>query len=445
MKAVIAGGVAAGMSAASKIKRVDPSAQVTVYEKGGFLSYGACGLPYFIGGYNDDPDLLIARTKEEFERQGISTFLHHEVIALNAATRSVQVRNLSTGDVFEDSYDSFLIATGCNSANLPIPGADLPGVFRVRSMEEGLLLKRVLSRPDVRRAVIIGGGYIGVEMAEVLAARGLETVLLEAVDRILLPFEPEFSVLATQELERNGVRVRVQEGALSIADLGDIRRVTTARGVYDAELVLISVGVVPATGFLKDTGIRLAENGAVIVDREMRTSLPGVFSAGDCATVYNRVMEEDSFQPLGTVANKCGRIAGGNMTGLRQKFPGALGSAAVKICDLELARTGLGERDAKKLGFETSTSMISTMNHPLYYPGSRKISIKLVCEKGTRRLLGACAGGGFGCGAVLRINALALAVQARLSADDVGMADFAYAPPFSGAWDAVHIAANTVP
>jgi NADPH-dependent 2,4-dienoyl-CoA reductase/sulfur reductase-like enzyme len=199
---------------------------------------------------------------------------------------------------------------------------------------------------------------------------------------------------------------------------------------------------VPATGFLQDSGIRLARNGAVIVDREMRTSLDGIYSAGDCAIVYNRVTQEDFFLPLGTVANKCGRIAGGNMAGRHDKFVGALGTAAIKICDLEMARTGMGEQDAMRVGAEYDTCMVSVFNHPAYYPGRQKLMIKLIYEKGTKRLLGANAAGGMGSGAVLRTDMYAIAIHAGMSTEELGMVDLAYAPPFSGVWDAVHIAAN---
>ncbi len=442
MKAVIIGGVAAGMSAASKLKRLMPHAEVTVYERGSFLSYGACGLPYFIGGVNSDPGLMIARSREDFEKQGIKTFLRHEAIGLDPAARVVRVSDLDSGRTLEDRYDRLMIAVGCDSAVPPVPGADLPGVFYIKSMEDSLLFEKIVSLPGVRSAVIIGGGYIGVEMAEAMLERGLDLTVVEGGERLLSPFEPEFSLLAAQELEGRGVKLRLNEKVTSVEERAQERVVRTTGSAYTADVVIMCAGVVPSTGFLRDCGIRLARNGAVTVDREMRTSLEDVYAAGDCAVVYNRITQEDFFLPLGTVANKCGRIAGGNMAGRHDKFVGALGTAAIKVCDLEMARTGMSEQDAKRTGIDYSISMVSVFNHPAYYPGRQKLMIKLIYEKGTKRLLGANAAGGMGSGAVLRTDMFAVAIHAGLSADEFGMIDLAYAPPFSGVWDAVHIAAN---
>lgn len=442
MEAIIIGGVAAGMSAASKLKRTLPQARIRVYERGNFLSYGACGIPYYVGGINADPDLLIARSREDFEKQGIQTFLRHEAVSVDPVRCQVRVRDLDSGREFEDGYDRLMIAVGCDSAVLPIPGADLPGVFYLKSMEDGLLLEKILSLPGVRSAVIVGGGYIGVEMAEALLARQLSVTLVEASERLLTPFEPAFSAMAAQELERQGVRLRLNERVSAIEIQGNERAVITAQGSYSADLVIMCAGVVPATGFLKGSGLRLARNGAVMVDRQMRASYEGVYAAGDCAVVYNRVTGEDFFLPLGTVANKCGRIAGGNMAGESEVFAGALGTAAIKACSLEMARTGMSTGDARRLGKDFALSTVKAWNHPAYYPGRQELTIALLYERGTRRLLGANAAGPYGSGAVLRTDMLAIAIHAGMSTDELGMVDLAYAPPFSGVWDAVHIAAN---
>ena len=295
MEAIIIGGVAAGMSAASKLKRTLPQARIRVYERGKFLSYGACGIPYYVGGINVDPDLLIARSREDFEKQGIQTFLRHEAVSVDPVRRQVRVRDLDSGREFEDGYDRLMIAVGCDSAVLPIPGADLPGVFYLKSMEDGLLLEKILSLPGVRSAVIVGGGYIGVEMAEALLARQLSVTLVEASERLLTPFEPAFSAMAAQELERQGVRLRLNERVSAIEIQGNERVVITAQGSYSADLVIMCAGVVPATGFLKGSGLRLARNGAVMVDRQMRASYEGVYAAGDCAVVYNRIQGKTFF------------------------------------------------------------------------------------------------------------------------------------------------------
>ncbi len=440
MKTVIIGGVAAGMSAASKIKRNDPTAEVTVYEKGHFLSYGACGLPYFISGENTDYTKMIARSREQFEKLGVRTWLCHEVISVSPQSKTLTVKNIETAETFQDSYDSLLIATGSASVVPPIPGINNAGVFYIKTLEDGLLLQKVASNPSIRRCVVVGGGYIGVEMTEALLALGKEVTLIEGADRILMPFEPEMSEIAKQELLQNGAVVKTSEKVLAIEEKQTHRLIRTDRGEYQTDIILMAVGILPATAFLKETGIRMAENGAIIVDREMRTSIPCIYAAGDCAMTYNRIAEEDYFLPLGTVANKCGRIAGGNMLGRHDKFTGALGTSAIKVCGIEMARTGLSEADAIRLKLDYRAKLVMAYNHPAYYPGQTAIAIKLIYEKGTRRLLGACAAGQQG--AVLRVDMFAIAIHSGMTTKELGMVDLAYAPPFAGAWDAVHIAAN---
>ena len=440
MKALILGGVAAGMSAASKFKRERQDALVTVYERGNILSYGACGLPYFIGGQNPDPAKLIARTREQFEAAGIRTFPRHEALNVDAAAKKVQVKNHDTGEIFWDDYDVLMIAVGCDSVMPRIEGANLPSVFYIKTMEDGLLFEKIARLKGVNEVVIVGGGYIGVEMAEAMLSLGKKVTLVEAAQRLLAPFEPEFSELAAQELEKNDVTLQLGERVISFSEFGDHRLVRTDRGEYRADVVLAAFGVVPATGFLKDTGIEMARNGALVVDRQQRTSLPDVFSAGDCAVCWHKVAKENYFLPLGTVANKCGRIAGANMAGAHELFEGALGTAAIKVCGLEMARTGLSEADAKRLNIDYAVKLVTASDHPAYYPDSTPLMIKLVYEKRTLRLLGANIAGEKG--AVLRGDIFATAIHAGLTTTELGMVDLAYAPPFATVWDAVHIAAD---
>ena len=422
MRVIVIGGVAAGMSAASKLRRADPKAEIAVYERGSFLSYGACGLPYYIGGWNEDPQKLIARTPEKFREMGIETHLRHEVLRVDAARKTVTVRDLDSGREFEDRWDRLMIAVGCRSAAPPVPGYDLPAVFSLRSMEDGLLLHEIARLPGVRHAVIVGGGAIGVEMAEALTRLGKRITLLEGAERLLRPFEPEFSELAARELERNGVTLRLNSRLQAIEEKGDHRRVRTE------------------TAFLKETGIRMARNGAILVDREMRTSLPDVYAAGDCATCYHRVLEEDYYLALGTAANKTGRIAGANLAGGHEKFAGVLGTAAIKVFDLEMGRTGLSEAEAARTGLPYRTKMITSQDHPNYYPDPSPLAIKLIYDARTRRILGANVAGSHD--AVMRTDIFAVAVHAGMTAEELGTVDLAYAPPFASVWDAVHIAAN---
>lgn len=440
MKVIIIGGVAAGMSAASKIARKDSTAEIVVYEKGGFLSYGACGLPYYVGDFNDDYRRMIARTQEQFSKAGIKTHLYHEAVKVDTEKKQVIIRDIKSGNIFADGYDKLMIATGASSIVPPFPGAELMGVHVLKTLEDGIFLKEFAALPEIKNVTIVGGGYIGVECAEAFLNIKKNVRIIEAADRILTPFDTEMSEIASKELEKHGVKLHLGEKVKGFKGTSKVEKVETDKGVYDTDLVIMAVGVRPNTAFLKDTGIRLAKNGAIIVDRELKTSVDDIYSAGDCALVYNRITEEDCFLALGTVANKCGRIAGENISGGHQKFVGALGSAAIKVCDVEMGRTGMGEADAKRLGKKYKTVVVQANDHPAYYPDPTPVTIKLIYEDGTRKLLGAQACGEKG--AVLRIDVFAVAIHAGMTTDELGMTDLVYAPPFAGVWDAIHIASN---
>ncbi len=441
MKIMIIGGVAAGMSAASKIKRIDSGIEVKVYEKGGFLSYGACGLPYYVGGFNEDHRRMIARTRDAFTKMGVETFLFHEVLSVDAAKKQVLVKDLKGGREFTDTYDKLLIASGASAIVPPFPGRELMGVHVLKTMEDGIFLKEYVRLPKLQNVVIVGGGYIGIECAEAFLNLGKNVRVIEAAPRILTTFDEEMAVLAQEELVRNGVQLHVGEKVEEFSGDGlYVKNVKTDRGSYEADLVIIAAGVRPNTEFLRGTGIEMGKNGALVVDREMRTSVPEIYGAGDCVLVYNEVLKENSFQALGTVANKCGRIAGANMAGDHQQFQGALGSAAIKVCGLELGRTGMGEADARRLLKDYKTLVISAYDHPAYYPDQTPITIKLIYENGTRKLLGAQTCGQKG--AVLRADVFAVAIHCGMTTKDLGMTDLIYAPPFAGVWDAIQIACN---
>ncbi len=440
MKIVVIGGVAAGMSAASKIKRLDSSAQVVVYEKGDFLSYGACGLPYYVGGFNDDYKKMIARTKEQFVSQGIEVFTKHEVLKVIPEDKKLLVRNHLTGDVLIDTYDKLMIATGATAIKPPLEGIDKKGIYQLKTLEDGMVLKEALQKSTVQKVIVVGGGYIGIEVVDACLHLGKQVTCIEFAPRILMPFDEEIAELGKTELLEKGVALKTGERVVRLEGDEEVKYVITDKGKYEADLVVLAIGIRPTTGFLKDTGIHMAPNGGIIVDRELRTSLPDIWAAGDCITVYNRSLEENSYLALGTVANKCGRIAGENILGAHKKFIGALGSAAIKICDMELGRTGLGEMDAKRLGLDYKTVIVSAYDHPAYYPGQTPITIKLIYEAHTKRLLGAQTAGYKG--AVMRVDVFAVAIHNRMTTDELGMTDLVYAPPFAGVWDAIHIACN---
>lgn len=442
MKLLVIGGVAAGMSAASKLKRIHKDAQIVVYEKGRFLSYGACGLPYYVSGENDDFTKMIARTKEQFEEMGMEIFLQHEVVKVVPEKKQVMIKDLVNNKLFIDTYDKLMVATGTIPIVPPFPGVGLKNIYGLKTLEDGIRLKEVTERSEIQDIVIVGGGYIGIEVVEAMIKQGKRVRVIELSDRILKTFDQELTDLAQEELVKHGVELNLIEKVEAFIGTEQVEAVQTDKGTYRADLVLLSIGVKPATKFLEGSGIALSENGAVIVDREMRTNIQDVYSAGDCAQVYHKVMEENTYIPLGTNANKCGRIAGSNIAGQHNKYVGTLGSAAIKVCDLEMGRTGLSEEEAKKLAIDYTTVFVKSADHPGYYPNQTPIWIKLICEKRSRKILGAQAIGNKG--AVLRIDIFAVAIHNQMTADELGMTDLVYAPPFAGVWDAVHIACNAV-
>ena len=442
MKVIVIGGVASGMSAASKIKRIDKNTQVVVYEKGKYLSYGACGLPYFIGNINDDYKKMIIKTKEDFDVLGITSKLRHEVVKVIPKEKAVLVRNLEDGDVYLDHYDKLLIAAGAQPVFPQLPGMNLKGVYELKTLEDGLLLKEEFMDKTIKDVIIVGGGYIGIELAEAMADLKRNVKVIELADRILMSFDQEITDIAYKELYRNQIDIKCGEKVEKIIGTDKVEGVETTKGRYKAQLVILAIGVKPATEFLKNSGINLSSNGAAIIDREMRTNIEDIYAAGDCAEVYHSGKEENTYIPLGTTANKCGRIAGENILGKHIKYTGTLGSAAIKVFEYELARTGLSENEAKKLAVDYDFVFVETYDHPPYYPDQTPIWIKLIYERRTKRILGVQAIGKKG--VVLRINAFAVAIHNHLATDELGMADLCYAPPYAGVWDAIHIACNAV-
>lgn len=442
MKLIVIGGVAAGMSAASKLKRMNKEAQITVYEKGDFLSYGACGLPYYVSGENNDYTKMIARTKEQFEKMGMEIYLQHEVIKVVPQKKQILVRNLITKKLFIDTYDKLMISTGAAPIVPNLPGVDLKNIHVLKTLNDGIEIKELVTNRNVNDVVIVGGGYIGIEVAEAMVRQGKKVRIIELADRILKTFDPEITALAEQELNKQGVDLHLNEKVIGFTGQETVKGVQTDKGFYQADLVILAIGVRPVTKFLEGSGIALAKNGAIIIDREMKTNIEDIYAAGDCAQVYSKILEENTYIPLGTNANKCGRIAGANIAGNRIKYVGTLGSAAIKVFDLDLARTGMSEEEAKKLKIDYTTVFVESTNHPAYYPGQTPIWIKLICEKRTRRILGAQAAGPKD--VVLRIDVLAVAIHNKMTADELGMTDLCYAPPYAGVWDAIHIACNAV-
>jgi NADPH-dependent 2,4-dienoyl-CoA reductase/sulfur reductase-like enzyme len=438
---VVVGGVAAGLSAASAAKRLKKQELRTlVFEKSGYISYGACSEPYFVAGLVAEPEGLIEITPEEFARKReIPTYRLHEVVKVDYEGGLVTVHDLADGRRFEEHFDYLMLATGAVARRLGVPGEDLPGVYGLRTVEDAIALRA--SAGLAEDVVICGGGYIGLEMAEAFVALGKRVTILKKTPQMLLNFDPEMSALVEEEVHANGVDVRTDIDVLALEGRGRVEKVVTNKGDVKAETVLIAKGAAPNTALAEQMGVTLGSTGAIAVDHHQRTNLERVYAGGDCAEAPHIVTGKPAYIPLGTTANKAGRVAGENIGGLATEFPGIVGTAVSKIFDLQVARTGLSLSEALANGFAARGSTITHLSRSKHYPGGSPITVRLITEAETHKLLGAQMIGKEG--VAHRIDVLATALHAGMTADDVYHLDLAYAPPFAPVWDPILIAANT--
>jgi NADPH-dependent 2,4-dienoyl-CoA reductase/sulfur reductase-like enzyme len=430
------------MSAAARAKRLDPELEVVAYERTGYVSYGSCGLPYLIAGLVPEASHLIARTPEQFAKQGIETHTRHEVTAIDAGGKTARVRDLEAGRESSVAYDRLVIATGGSAVQPPMEGLDLEGVFVLRTVEDGIAVNDYIAEGTPRRAVIVGGGYIGVEVAEAFVERGLETTLLSRPPQILGNFDPDIAQLMQEELERHGVAVSVGDAAQGIEGdaQGRVRAVVSEQGRYEADLVLIGAGVRAESRLAKEAGVELGVKGAIAVDERMRTSVPDVYAAGDCAETYHLLLNGPSYVPLGSTANKQGRVAGSTAAGGDAVFKGVVGTAITKAFDLGVAVTGLPEKAASQLDRPMRSVSIQHGSRAHYYPSPGPIHVKLIWDPGDGRLLGAQIAGPVT--EAKRIDVLATALHHELTIEDLQRLDLSYAPPFAPVWDPILVAAN---
>lgn len=438
---VVVGGVAAGMSAASQARRRATDAEVIVLERGRDVSYGACGMPYNLLEPARAMDDLVVITAERFrEERGIDVRTRHEALAIDPARHVVRARDLAAGRQYELGYDALVLATGARAVRPPLPGLELPGVFVLRELSDGAAMKRFLAEAAPRRAVIIGAGYIGMEMAEALRGRGLEVSVLEKVDQLLPGFLPPVVGKVAAELERNGVAVETGVSVRAIARAERGLTVETDRGARPADLVLVSVGVRPNVALAEAAQIALGPTGAIAVDDRLATSARDVWAAGDCAEATHLVTRRPAWIPLGTTANKQGKIAGANAVGADERFAGIVGSAAFKVFELEVARTGLTPAEASRAGLEVIAATATHRTRGHAYPGSKEVTIVLVATPGARRLVGAQLVGGEG--VLGRVDVLATALTAGMTVDALEQLDLAYAPPLAPVYDPILVAAG---
>ncbi len=439
---VVVGGDAAGMSAASQARRRRGAddLEIVAFEQGRFTSYSACGIPYLLGGVVGDSRDLIAREPETFRsQQDIDVRIHHEATEIDLDRRAVRVRDHDTRRESWEGFDQLMVATGAIPNRPPLPGSDAGGVHGVQTLEDGVAIQRLLGEERPKAAVVVGGGYIGLEMAEALLQQGLDVTLVEAAPQPMGTFDPDMGALVTDALRRTGVTVHLDEPVEGFdTEDGHVREVVTSDRRLPAGLVVLGLGVRPNIAVAEDAGIEVGAAGGIVTDRQMRTPADGVWAAGDCVQNVHLVSHEPVAIPLGTHANKQGRVAGINIGGGYATFPGVVGTAASKICDVELARTGLNETEASRAGFDYQAVIVESTTRAGYYPGAQPMKIKIIAEKRSGRLLGAQIVGEEG--AAKRVDVLAAALWNHMGVGDMSFLDLSYAPPFAPVWDPVLIA-----
>ena len=441
MKVIIIGGVAAGMSAAAKFKRLSPNDDVIVYEKGDIVSFGACGLPYYVGGFFEDSREMIARTPEAFREAGVEIHTKHEVIDVDFSNKKVKVKNLITDEILEENYDKLMIASGARAIIPPIKNIDLENVVTLKSMDDGDKLRELMAKDEYKKVAIIGAGFIGLEAVEAAKHRGKEVTVIQLQDRVLQEvFDKDITDLLEEELRDKGINLLLSETVVELIGEGKVSKVKTDKREIDADIVILATGVKPNTDFLKADEIKMLRNGAIVVDSYGRTSVEDVYSAGDCATINNLITGKESYVPLATGANKLGRIVGENLAGQNNSFQGSMSSSCIKVMDMEAARTGLSEKEVLNLGFNYKTKFITDMNQTSYYPGRERIYVKLIYDAHTKVILGGQVAGYKD--AVQRCNVLAACIYAKMTTEQLGMLDLCYSPPFSRTWDVLNVAGN---
>ena len=448
MKVVVIGGVAAGPKAASRINRLIADAEVTVVEKGEFLSYAGCGLPYYISGVVKDSKELMStpvgtvRDTAFFQKVKNTTVLNHtEALSIDREKKSVTVRT-KEGDEQQLPYDKLILATGAKSVNPPIPGIELKNIYNLKDIHDADRIKAKLAEHHALNAVIVGGGLIGIEVAEAFREMGCRITVVEFQPQILAPMDPEMAALAEKHLEAKGVKVQTNTRVTGFAGNGCIEKVITDKGELAADIAIVAVGVQPNVALAGDSGIDIGPTRAIAVDDQMRTSDPDIYAVGDCAEKKNLITGKPAYMPLGSTANKEGRVAANSICGENDSFPGILGSAICKIFDFSIARTGLSEKDARAEGYDVVTCLAPAPDKPHFMPGAKPLFLKLIADRKSRKLLGAQATGPGDTDR--RIDVVAMALTAGMTVDQLANADLTYAPPFSPAVDNIITAANVL-
>ena len=440
MKVVIVGGVAGGATAAARIRRLNENAEIVIFEKTGYVSYANCGLPYYIGDIISDSDELTLQTPESFwSRFRISVKTNHEVTGINASEKTVTVKNLLTGEEWNETYDKLLLSPGAKPVKPNLSGINSEKVFTLRTVEDTLAIHSYVERTKAKSALIVGGGYIGIEVAENFREKGLEVTIVQRPNQLMNTLDYDMATFVHSKLRAKGVSVKLNSNVIGFReDKGSIVTLLEDGQEISADIVLLAIGVTPENSLAKQAGLQLGAKGSIVVNDRMETSVADIYAVGDAVQIKHFVSEEDTVIALAGPANKQGRIVADNICGGNSRYLGSMGSSIIKIFDMTVASTGLTEKSAKALGIECESVVLSPASHAGYYPNSKVMTMKVVFEKGTLRLLGAQIIGAEGVDK--RWDVLATAIQCGIKADMLKNLDLAYAPPFSSAKDPVNMA-----
>ena len=440
MKVVIIGGVAGGATAAARIRRLDENAQIIVFERSGYISYANCGLPYYIGDVITDKNALTLQTPESFwKRFRVDMRVKHEVIAIRPEEKTVQVRDLNTGDVFEESYDKLIISTGAKPTQPRLPGVGLDKLFTLRTVEDTFKIKEYIDKNHPKSVVLAGGGFVGLELAENLRELGMDVTIVQRPKQLMNPFDADMAAFIHGEMRKHGVKLALGHTVEGFEEKDSgVDVLLKDEQPLHADMVILAIGVTPDSTLAKEAGLELGIKGSIVVNDRMETSEKDIYAVGDAVQVKHYVTGEDALISLAGPANKQGRIAADNVCGGDSRYLGSQGSSVIKVFDMTAATTGINETNAKKAGLDVEKVILSPMSHAGYYPGGKVMTMKVVFEKETYRLLGAQIVGYEGVDK--RIDVLATAIHAGMKATQLKDLDLAYAPPYSSAKDPVNMA-----
>ena len=438
-KILIVGGVAGGAGTAARLRRLDENARIILFERGSYISFANCALPYYIGGEITDKNALTVQTVQSFTaRFNVDVRIHSNVTAIHPDTKTVSVYDTQNNRVYEESYDSLVLSPGAEPVRPPIEGIQSERVFTLRSIPDTFAIKEFIEKKHARSAAIVGGGFIGIEMAENLKRAGLEVTLIEMADQVIAPVDYDIACEVHVHLQEKGVRLQLNSALSSVSDTGSALDIQLTSGNVKADMMILAIGVNPESALAHAAGLKLSPKGAIIVDEHMRTSDPSIYALGDAVQIKDFVSEQDGYVPLAGPANKQARIAADVICGVPSSYCGTQGSSIIKAFDLTVGATGINEKTAKRLGIAYEKSFTYSSNHASYYPDAQSMSIKTLYDPQTGSILGAQIVGREGVDK--RLDVFATAIRARMKAADLAQLELSYAPPYNSAKDPVNIA-----